>query len=139
MAEMKKNTTNSLDKLVHKINQCIDYQSLYALEEEFNKSGFSVQTTASNKMILCKLVGGKILAENVVDDYIFIGSNNTSTNELSDRATMKICDFVRNNAGSPSTVMNIARVWRNGIRVYESSVKIVNEDINQIADRLIIE
>lgn len=137
MAEMKKTKVNSPDKLIHKIGQCIDYQSLYALEEDFNKYGFSVQTTSNNKMILCKLKDGKILAENVVDDYIFIGSNNTSTNELSDRATTKICDFVRNNCGDPSSVMNMARVWRNGIRVYESSVKIVNEDVNQIADKLI--
>lgn len=125
--------SKALDKLIHKIDQCIDYQSLYALEEDFNKNGLSIQTTTNNKMILCKLRDGKIIAENVVDDYIFIGSTNTSTNELSDRAVIKISDFVRTNADKADTVKDMARVWRNGLRVYESAVKIVNEDINIIA------
>lgn len=128
-----------LHRLIHKIGQCIDYQSLYALEESFNKCGMTVQTTSRNRMILCRLVSGRPISENIVDDYIFIGSLDELSRELTDRSSEKICDFVRTNAGPPSKVENIAKVWRNGLRMYESSVRIMNEDQQQIAGELLNE
>lgn len=125
--------SSNLSKLLYKISQCIDYQNLYALEEDFNKAGLSVQTTSRNRMILCRLVEGKIITERVIDDYIFIGSLDESTKELSESQIQKISDFVRNRSGDPSTVQNKARVWRNGLRMYDS-VMVVNEDVNNIAD-----
>lgn len=129
----------NVDRLVYKIEQCTDYQCLYALEEEFNKVGLTVQTTPKNRMILCKLRNGKPLAESVVDDYIFIGSLDNMTNELSDRVVSKIGDFVRTNSAMPDKVQNIARVWRNGLRMYESTVAIMNEDVSRIADNMILD
>jgi hypothetical protein len=129
----------NVDHLIYKIEQSIDYQCLYALEEEFNKVGLTVQTTAKNRLILCKLREGRPLAESIVDDYIFIGSLDTMTNELSDRTTSKISDFVRTNAGNPGKVQNVARVWRNGLRMYEATISIVNEDVNEIAGKMILE
>lgn len=88
-------------------------------------------------MILCKLREGKPVSEHVIDDYIFVGSLDDHARELSDRITEKICDFVRTNAGTSDKIKNIARVWRNGLRMYESTVRIMNEDVENIAGELI--
>lgn len=127
-----------LGKLLYKIEQSTDFQCLYALEEAFNKCGLSIQTTSNSRMILCKLRGGKPVTEQVIDDYIFVGSIQEKTKELSDRLVTKINDFVRTNAGAPSKVENLARVWRNGLRMYES-VQVVNEDVNKIAGDLLVD
>lgn len=125
----------NLEKLLYKISQCIDYQNLYALEEDLNKVGLSIQTTSRNRMILCRLVDGKAITEHLIDDYIFVGSLNEATKELSENVTQKISDFVRNNAGGPGKIENLARVWRNGLRMYENII-VVNEDVDVIADDL---
>lgn len=129
----------SLHKLLYMIEACIDYQNLYALEDSFNKCGLTVQTTPNGKMILCKLRESKPVTNKVIDDYIFVGSNATAINELSDRAVNKICDFVRTNSGGSDTVKNVARVWRNGLRMYESTIPIMNEDVAEITSNLIME
>jgi hypothetical protein len=128
--------TKEVEKVVYKIGQCIDYQSIYALEESFNKIGLTIQMTSRNRMILCKLLEGKALTERVVDDYIFIGDTKDLSKEISERASEKICDFVRTNAGKSSKVENTSRAWRNGLRMYESVV-IVNEDQQKIAGDII--
>jgi len=125
--------------IFYKIRQCIDYQSLYALEDEFNKIGLTIQTTQKNRMILCKLVAGKPIANNVIEDFIFVGSYQQAETELSDRAVEKIIDFVGNNQGAPSKVENLARAWRNGLRMYGKTLFIANEDIEYVTDNLIIE
>ncbi len=129
----------NLGRLLYKIEQCIDYQNLYSLEEDFNRVGLTVQATSRNQMILCKLINGSPVTENVIDDYIYIGSTNELNKELSERASEKISDFVRTNAGSPGKVENIARVWRNGLRMYSSKIAIANEDIDRISGELINE
>lgn len=130
---------NDVDKLIYRIGQCTDYQCLWALEESFNKSGLTIQTTSRNRMILCKLVGGKPISENIIDDYIFVGSLDEMSRELTDRTVEKICDFVRTNAGKSDKVKNIGKVWRNGLRMYESTIKIMNEDVEEIAGELLCE
>lgn len=124
-----------LEKLLYKISQCIDYQNLYALEEDLNRVGLSIQTTSRNRMILCRLVEGKAITEHLIDDYIFVGNLSDSTKELSENVIQKISDFVRNNSGEPGKIENLARVWRNGLRMYDSII-VVNEDVNMIADEL---
>jgi hypothetical protein len=128
--------SNAAARLLAKINQCIDYQTIYALEDDFNKAGLTIQTTSTNRVIICKLRGGRPVAAGIVDDYIFIGSLAESTRELTERAVEKICDFVRNNAGKADIVKNMARSWRNGLRMYEASIAIVNEDVDFIGDSL---
>ncbi len=128
---------NKVDKVVHKVRQCIDYQSLYAMEKDANSIGLTIQTTSHNRMILCKIKNHKPVADNIIDDYIFIGSLNTATNEISDGAMQKIIDWMMNNNGPTSIVKDMARVWRNGLKMYESSIRIMNEDINYIGDVIV--
>jgi hypothetical protein len=123
-----------MDKITYKIRQCIDYQSLYALESDLNGVGLTFQTTSQNKMILCKLRGGRPKADKIVDDYIFVGSLDTAGDEISDRAAQKIVDFVLNAKGKKGTVKDIARVWRDGLRMYENTIAVSEEDVKAIAD-----
>ncbi|MEM3097454.1 MAG: hypothetical protein QXU32_01875 [Nitrososphaerales archaeon] len=129
----------AIDRLVYKINRCIDYQSLYALEDDFNQVGLTIQSTPNNRMILCRIVDGKPYAQRAIDDYIFIGGLDSALNELTDRAAMKICDFVRTNASNADKIRNVARVWRNGLKMYESTISIVNEAIEAKRANAIIE
>ena len=132
MAKNPQSSSTILEHVLYKVSQCIDYQNLYALEEDLNKIGLTIQTTARNRMILCKLRNGRRISESIIDDYIFIGSLGDLTREISEATNQKISDFIRNKAGAPSKLKNMARVWRNGLRMYES-VLIVNEDVNKIA------
>ena len=120
-----------LSKLLYKISQCISYDSLYALEEEFNRNGLTVQTSSGNRMMLCRLKDGKAITENVIDDYIFVGDLNDRTKEISERAAEKICEFVETHAGESDEVKNMPRVWRNGLRMYGGRISIQNEDVQK--------
>jgi hypothetical protein len=128
----------SLGKLLYKIGQCINYQNLYGLEEQFNKVGLTIQTTSHNRMLLCKLINGAPIIENVVDDYIFIGSLDDMNRDLTEKTAEKIMDFVRTNAGPAGKIENMARVWRNGLRMYQTVIPIVNEDVKKIAEDMIL-
>ncbi len=66
---------------------------------------------------------------------IFVGNLSEATKELSENVSQKISDFVRNNAGEPGKIENLARVWRNGLRMYDSII-VVNEEVDIIADGL---
>lgn len=124
--------------IIQKILGCIDYQSIYALEDDFNKVGLTVQTTSSNRVILCKLIDGKIKADKVIEDYIFIGSLDKSCEEISNRAAEKIVMFVSANKGSPSKLMDTPRAWRDGLRMYELTIPIANEDVQVIEDEMML-
>lgn len=129
-------TTDAVGKLVYKVEQCIDYQNLWAMEKDFNKCGLTIQTTSNNRMILAKLRNGKPVTNEVVTDYIFVGSLKDPTKDISDRAILKICDFVRNASSKSGTVKNMPRVWRDGLRMYGYSVFVKNEDVNVVADSI---
>lgn len=124
----------AVDKLLRRIKACFDYQSLHAMEPNFNEVGLTIQTTAKNRMILCKIKNNKPLAKEVGLDYIFIGGLDNKDQEYSDRIEQKIIDFVLNNASNKTEIKNIARVWRNGLRVYENTIAVESEEINHIAD-----
>jgi hypothetical protein len=123
----------ALDKLISRIRTCFDYHSLYAMEDAFNLVGLTIQSTPKNKTILCKISNGKPLAKEVGVDYIFLGSLD-SNEEYSERVEQKIIDFVLNNASKQGKVKDTARVWRNGLRVYEGTIALESEDIDYIAD-----
>lgn len=125
--------------ITNKIRQCIDFQSIYALEEEFNKVGLTVQTTPSNRVVLCKIVEGKPFAKQVIDDYIFIGSLDHSLMELSDRTASKIVDFINNSRGTPAKIIDVPRSWRNGLKMYEQNIAIMNEDVNVAVEQTLLE
>jgi len=125
--------------IANKIRQCIDFQSIYALENEFNKVGLTVQTTNNSRVILCKIIEGKPYAKQVIDDYIFIGSLDNSLAELTDRTASKIVDFINNNRGASTVIQDIPRTWRNGLKMYEQNIAIMNESLDFIMDSSLLE
>ena len=127
---------NNLESLVNKIQSSTDYHCIYALEEEFNKCGLTIQPTSRNRMALCRMVDGRPISEKVVEDYIFIGSVDDLSKDLTDRIVDKVCQFVRTNAGAPGEIQNVARQWRNGIRMYEDTLMIANEDVIHIGEMI---
>ena len=96
--------------IITKVQAAIDYQTIYVMEDDFNEVGLTLQTTSNGRIILCKIKSNKPLAKNVVEDYIFFGSLKKAEDELSDRAVLKLCDFIENNKGKSSKIKNIARV-----------------------------
>lgn len=126
----------SLERLLVKIDRCIDYRTLYALEDDFNRCGLTIQTTGSDRMVLCKLRDGKPITKDIIDDYIFIGDVDDANREPSERAISRILDFVKNNHGPAGTVDKATRSWRNGLKMYEASIPIMNEDIAYIAGEI---
>lgn len=129
-------THDNIGKLIYKIEQCIDYQNLWAMEADFNKCGLTIQTTSNNRMILAKLRNNRPVTQEVIKDYIFVGSLQDATRELTDRAARKICDFARNASSKAGKVKNMPRVWRDGLRMYGYSVFVKNEDVGSIADSI---
>jgi hypothetical protein len=125
--------SKAVDNLIARIRACFDYHSLYAMEDGFNSVGLTIQTTAKNKVILCKIVNSKPAASEVGTDYIFIGQLDTNQ-EYNERIEQKIIDFILNNASKSSKIKDTARVWRNGLRMYESAMVLESEDINYVAD-----
>lgn len=123
----------AIDRLINRIRACYDYQSLYAMEDGFNSIGLTIQTTSKNRIILCKIINSKPSAKEVGVDYIFIGSLD-DLGEFSMRAENKIIDFVLNNAGDSDEVKDTARVWRNGLRMYESAIVFESEEANFISE-----
>jgi hypothetical protein len=103
---------------------CLDYQALYSMEPDFNEIGLTVQTTPNKRMILCKIQDNKPLAESIIDDYIYIGSLETATREISERAADKIGNFVKAAAGEAGKIENIARNWQDGLRMYGQAFSI---------------
>jgi hypothetical protein len=122
--------------IVHKIEMCIDYQTLYTLEDDFNEIGLTIQISSGNKVALCKLVDGKPKADKAIEDYIHVGSLETAANEISPNATSKIIAFIRTNRGKADKVKNKARGWKDGIRTYGKAIRI-GEDKDK--DRIIAE
>ena len=118
----------ALATILARIDQCIDWQTLYALEDNFNEVGLTIQTTSNKRMVLCKLKNGKPVSNKVIDDYIFIGGLDVSMNEISAAAIEKLKAFVQNASGKKDTVKNVARKWKDGLRMYEASIAIMRDD-----------
>jgi len=125
-----------LAPLIEHVHRCMDYRTLYALEEEFNKVGLTVQSTPQNHMILCKIMEGKPHAEKVIRDYIFVGSLEEKGKELSDRAVKCITTFIKSASTGPAKVLDAPRVWRDGLRLYGDAVRINSEDSAMVAQLL---
>lgn len=123
----------AVNKLIARIRTCYNYSSLFAMEDGFNSVGLTVQTTPKNRVILCTIIDGIATANEVGTDYIFLGSIDQNS-EYSERVEQKIIDFISNKAGPAAAITNNAKVWRNGVRMYESTIFVESEDINCIAN-----
>ena len=114
----------------------MNYHTLYALEKDFNAVGLTIQVTEQNWMALCKVVNGSIVAERVLEDFLFLGRIEDKHLEISPRALDVLVDFVSNKASVPSIVQNCERVWRSGVCIYDKAISIMHEDVNRVAQMI---
>lgn len=91
--------SEALTAVLEAVDQCTQYSEIYNLEESFNKVGLTVQTTTNGRMILCRCADNKIVTENVIDDYIFIGP----AKWLHEGVVNKIKSFVLASEGAACT------------------------------------
>jgi len=115
---------DALAKIVNKIYQCPDYQTLYSLEDDFNAVGLTVQTTSNNRMILCKIESNKPKATEALADYIYIGKLEDSAQPLCMEIALKIIVFITNAKGQKGELKNLARKWQDGLRMYGDKIAV---------------
>lgn len=121
----------SLQKLLLKIKNCPNYETLYRLEEDFNKVGLTLQSTPKNRVILCMIRDGNAYASAVMEDYVFVGAT-SDLDEVPTKTIDCIMNFVIENAGSPARVVNNKRSWQHNPKPY-GQVLVVNEDVEHLA------
>jgi chromosome segregation ATPase len=85
-----------MTSLLDLVDQCMQYNDVYNLEEAFNKVGMTIQRTTNDRNILCRCQNNKIVTENVIDDFIFIGP----AKRLHEGVIDKIKSFVIANEGA---------------------------------------
>lgn len=125
-----------LDKLLFKIKNAPDYETLFCLENEFNNVGLTLRATAKDRMVLCKIVEGAPKATEILEDYIFVGTITERTQPLHTRIIECLLNFVMNNVGEPSKLVDKPRKWHMGVQTYEH-LMIVNEDVEYTAQCII--
>lgn len=93
----------ALDSVVAKLSEATCYEDVYALNEELGRLGFTIQTTTGGRAVLCRTNEGKIVADAVLEDFVFVGDPTNIYEHFTDGTVDKIVGFVTNNAGSPVT------------------------------------
>lgn len=131
---MPKQYNSDLQELLYKIKHSVTCSCLYALEENLNGVGLTLQTTTKNRMIICKIKNNKPYCKKFMDDYIFIGVADEDR-ELSKRAIECIIEFVMNAASEPAELKDEQRSWQDGISMY-GKIIVVNEDVESVANLL---
>lgn len=127
-----KETSNKVgawyDDLIRRVNQCVDWKTLYELREDFACIGLIVQETSGARKILCRMEEGKPISKRVIDDYIFVGSKDTMDEEIGERALEVMLHFIESNASRPQTLMNDAQSYSQNTALYGKPVRLANED-----------
>jgi len=84
--------------------RCYDFGTLYALEEEFNKLGLSIQQTCGGDMVLCQLRGGQPIAESLGVDHIYVGAYARPRDQIPQKLLKCVLEFIDSARGSAGTV-----------------------------------
>jgi DNA repair exonuclease SbcCD ATPase subunit len=91
--------SDEMSSLLGAIDGCTQYNEIYKLEEAFNQVGMTIQKTTNERNILCRCQDNKIVTENVIDDFIFIGP----AKRLHEGVVNKIKSFVLTNESEACT------------------------------------
>lgn len=115
-----------------KVEMCPDFASLYGLEEDFNQIGLTVSITNNDRMILATIgEDNKPKATKILEDYMFIGSNRDSKQEITERLSQCIVKFIEKAASyEAKKVVNNGRTWQHGAAPYGKAIGIAMEDVD---------
>jgi len=129
---------SSTNALLYKIRNLVYLDTIFSLEEDFNRIGLTVQLSSGNRAILCKIVEGRAAASSVMDDYMFLGSfaGTEAKQEVPPKLIATLSDFVMNKAGASAKVTSAPRRWQHGIKTYGQIIRILDEDVQVIAQNI---
>ena len=126
-----------LETLLYKLRNCLNWDALFALEEDFNQIGLTLQPTTKERVVLCKIKDGQPSAERICEDYMFLANATERNTTLSERHIEVISDFCINASSAPATLEgNPRRKWMHGVQTY-GKIIVVNEDIQYIASTIL--
>ena len=136
---MSEKDTNSgyLQELLYKLKRSVTCSCLYALEEDFNQCGLSLQTTLKNRMILCKIKDNQPYHEEFMKDYIYVGKAEEDR-ELSKRAIECVMEFVEEAASGSTEIKHEAPSYQNNVSMY-GKVIVMNEDVEAVAGDVLMD
>ena len=133
------------DSLLERVKHCYDWKSIYTLKDDFEKVGLTIHDTSGGRKVLCRIEEGKPIVNNIVDDYIFMGTSANLDEEVSKRALEVILYFLENKAGEPRVVLDNSQSYSKDMSLYGKPLKIYAEDASyrnqevQVLGRLINE
>lgn len=85
--------------IIQKIHRCCDYRSFTQLNEDLHKIGLSISQLYCGKHILCKIEDGRIKADEVLEDYVYL-EKQSLLEEITNTKKEIILDFIERNKSS---------------------------------------
>lgn len=89
--------------ILRRIKMCVDWKTLYALGPEMPQIGLAMVETDGKAKVLCKLENGKPLVGKILDEYIYLGTDNAGL--IASQYLDLISTFVKQNGGSPQVLL----------------------------------
>lgn len=109
-----------------RMRKCYDWQTLHELMSDFNKVGLTIIETSERRYVLCRVVNGEPITEDIIDDYVFVGVRDNLQEEISPRHMDIIVDFVTNNISGP-VVWKKTEHYNRGPKLYGAPIQINDE------------
>jgi len=124
--EVKKPRANL--SLTERVKRCVDWRSLFAMRSNLNNVGLDIRETAGGRMVLCRLLDGEPVLENIIEDYVFLGDSHRANEEISQRSLEMIIQFIEESTSDPqkpnkSSLPN----YRDNMRLYGAPLTISGE------------
>jgi hypothetical protein len=125
--------------LIERIEKCYDFGSLYILKEDLHKIGLTIHPTVSNKMVLCKIVDGRPSAEQLTEDFIFVGHKLEPDYPIPDRLLKCVVEFVQKNTSDAAEIIEQDATDFGSTSMYGETITIESEDMRNLAQQISIE
>ena len=114
-----------IDNLIYKINSCNCWKTLYSLSEELLNYGLSIKITENGSHTLCRIANGKPIYNKIIEDFIFIESNDEYS-EIPQKSLDLIIQFLKQNASS-NKIIDQTPLYRQNIAFYGQPIFVENE------------
>lgn len=102
--------------IVQKIHRCCDYRSFTQLNEDLRKIGLSINQLYNGKHILCKIEGGRIKADEILEDYVYL-EKQSLLEEITNTKKEIILDFIERNKSNNRLEAN-TKLYNNSYQLY---------------------
>jgi len=110
--------------IVQYINKCITWRDLYSLKESFLQHGLCIANTVNGNRAICVIKNGKMVADRLFDDYIFIEGRDNDY--IPGKVIEMIIEFVEKNS-SDELLLPFIKSYHINANFYGRPLRIVNE------------